>query len=139
MVHMYQDTKHSMYESTVIPDTELARFEAGAFEPAQFHHRDHVRIAFEMLERFSFAEAASRFSRGLRAMTQRVGKPEAYHETVTIAFLSLIAEARDSSPEDFEIFAERHPDLFDKSALLKVYSRARLESAIARRTFVLPR
>ncbi|MGI9024824.1 MAG: hypothetical protein ACR2GP_04485 [Burkholderiaceae bacterium] len=129
-----------MYQSFIAPSCpELERFESGAFDPAQFRHCDHVRVAFEMLGHYPFAEAASRFSRGLRAMTLRAGKPEAYHETITIAFLSLIAEARDSSPSDFEVFAQHNPDLFDKRALLEVYSQARLESPIARRTFVLPR
>ena len=57
-----------------------------------FPHREHVRMAFEMLRRHDFPAAVWLFSRALRAMAARAGKPQAFNQTVTIAFLSLIAE-----------------------------------------------
>jgi len=36
--------------------TELKRFAQGACDPSNFPHREHVRMAFEMLRRHSFAE-----------------------------------------------------------------------------------
>jgi len=111
----------------------------GELDAASFPHREHVRMAFEMLRRYDFAESVLHFSRSLRTMAQRAGKPEAFHQTVTIAFLSLIAERLEGRPcEDFAAFAQGNPDLIDKSALTRWYRPERLGSASARRTFLLP-
>lgn len=118
---------------------ELERFLCGELDAASFPHREHVRMAFETLRRYDFAETVLRFSRALRAMAQKAGKPEAFHQTVTIAFLALIAERMESGERtDFAAFARANPDLIDKTALARWYRPERLASEIARRTFVLP-
>src|SRR5262245_5908333 len=99
-------------------NAELARFARGDCDPGNFPHREHVRMAVEMLRRHSFPETVLHYSRALREMTARIGKPEAYHETVTIAFLSLIAERMDDRT-DFESFASANPDLLDKRVLAR--------------------
>ena len=117
--------------------SELRRFIDGGSDPACFPHREHVRMAFEMLRRHSFPETVLHFSQALRQMAARAGRPEAYHETITIAFLALIGE-RMGDVRDFEAFASLNPDLFDKHVLSHWYDRERLSSDRARRTFVLP-
>jgi len=118
---------------------ELARFLRVEIDPATFPHREHVRIGFEMLKRHDFPETALSFSRTLRAMAEKAGRPEAFHQTVTIAFLSLIAERMESGgAADFAAFAQANPDLLEKSALERWYRPERLASAVARRTFLLP-
>ncbi|HYB32895.1 MAG TPA: hypothetical protein VED45_05635 [Steroidobacteraceae bacterium] len=118
---------------------ELERFLRGELDAARFPHREHVRMAFELLRRYDFAETALHFTRALRAMAQRAGKPQAFHQTVTIAFLSLIAERIESGrASDFAAFARDNPDLLDKAALARWYRPERLASASARRTFLLP-
>jgi hypothetical protein len=118
-------------------ETELARFARGDCDARDFPHREHVRMGFEMLRRHSFPETAVHYSQALRRMTARIGKPQAYHETITIAFLALIA-ARMDDTQDFESFASGNPDLFDKRILARWYSPDQLASDRARRTFVLP-
>ena len=119
---------------------ELARFEAGDIDPATFPHHDHVRLAFEMLGRHRFTEAAARFALGLRRMSQRAGKPQAYHETVTVAFLAVIAERMATGRySDFMAFETANPQLLDKSLLNKWYDPEVLNSPVARNTFILPR
>jgi hypothetical protein len=117
---------------------DLERFVRGEVEPAQFPHREHVRMAFEMLKRHEFAETVLHYSRALRALTARAGKPEAFHQTMTIAFLSLIAERMEGGAGDFAAFARQHPELLEKSVLTRWYGPERLASAAARRIFVLP-
>ncbi len=118
----------------------LADFEAGRLDPAQFPHRAHVRVSYELLERHYFPEALLHLARGLRRLTVRAGKPEVYHETITVAFLALIAERRlHSEFVDWEDFAARNPDLFQKEALEAFYEPGELQSILARQTFVLPR
>jgi hypothetical protein len=118
---------------------ELARFVRGEVDAGNFPHREHVRMAFEMLRRHDFAQSAWLYSRALRRMTARVGKPQAFNQTTTIAFLSLIAERMErSGASDFAAFVHAHPEMLDKSTLSRWYRPERLASDIARRTFVLP-
>ena len=96
-------------------------------------------MAFEMLRRHDFAECVLHYSRALRTLTLKAGKPEAFHQTLTIAFLSLIAERMDGGVvSDFAAFARANPDLLEKSAVARWYRPERLASEAARRTFLLP-
>ncbi|HEX4665116.1 MAG TPA: hypothetical protein VH207_00845 [Chthoniobacterales bacterium] len=117
----------------------LTAFEAGRIDPASFPHRDHVRVSYELLERHTYPEALLHLARGLRRLATKAGKPEVYHETITAAFLALIAERRLSGRyAGFEDFAGRNPDLFRKQLLEEIYDPAVLQSNLARATFVLP-
>ena len=118
---------------------DLMRFARGECDPADFPHREHVRMAFEMLRRHSFPETVLHYSRALRSMAARGGRPEAYHETITVAFLSLLAERMDNmSAADFAQFEGDNPDLMEKGILARWYRPKRLASNAARRTFLLP-
>jgi hypothetical protein len=124
-----------MYEDC----TDVARFIRGEVDPDRFPHREHVRMGFEVLRRYNFSEAAFHYCAALRAMTKRVGKPEAFHQTITIAFLALIAERLEAGGHsDFASFAGANADLIDKSALQRWYRPERLATEAARRTFLLP-
>ena len=118
---------------------DLARFLHGELDPVLFHHADHVRTAFEILKEHAFMDAAQAYSRGLKVLARKAGRPEAYHETITLAFLSLIDERMsEHSFADFESFAAANPDLMEKSALSRWYAPERLNSNCARKVFVLP-
>ena len=119
---------------------ELSDLEQGRLDPKQFPHREHVRLGFEMLGRYSFPEALARFSNGLRQLAIKGGHPEAYHETITAAFLALIGERRlGDDYGSWEEFAARNEDLLSKDLLREWYEPEVLSSALARRTFVLPK
>jgi hypothetical protein len=117
---------------------DLRAFEAGLLEPAQFPHAQHVRLGYEMLERYPFGEALSRFSHGLKLLAAKAGKPEIYHETITVAFLALINERRVGARSTWSAFKDDNPDLFDKRCLEKWYRPEQLGSELARRVFCLP-
>jgi hypothetical protein len=123
-----------------LPDCpQLARFLRGELEAEGFTHREHVRMAYELLRRHDFPESLLRCSRALRAMLARAGRPEAFHLTVTVAFLALIAERMQAGEApDFDAFARENPELLEKSVLARWYHPQRLASAAARRTFLLP-
>jgi hypothetical protein len=113
----------------------LAAFLQGDVDAKAFHHVDHVRVAFEILGRHDFIEAAAAYSAGLRRIAGG-----AYHQTITVAFLSLISERREAGPcADFETFCRMNPDLLNKAVLERWYDPRTLSSPVARRTFVLPR
>jgi hypothetical protein len=119
--------------------SDLERFVRGEVDPATFPHREHVRMAFELLRRHDFAEVVLHYSRALRAMTARIGKPQVFNQTVTIAFLGLIAERMGADcAGDFASFEHGNPEVFDKSVLRRWYPPERLASELARRAFLLP-
>ena len=113
-------------------------FENDANPDAPFHHADHVRVAVAILARHpEFLVAARAYSDGLKSIAARAGNPAAYHETITLAFLSLIAERMATGTcRDYDAFAAANDDLFDKSTLKRWYGVQRLQSAIARTTMM---
>jgi hypothetical protein len=117
----------------------LALFEAGTVEAGAFAHRDHLRMGFEMLRRYTFAEAVHRYARALQKIVAAAGQPQRYHETITVAFLALIAErVTRAEYTDFAAFERANPALLDQAVLGGWYSSGRLRSELARRTFLLP-
>ena len=117
----------------------LDDFEAGRADPATFGHREHVRMSYELLERYTFPEALFRLAKGLRRLAANAGVPEKYHETITVAFLALIAERRLAGGfTGWQDFAARNPDLLQKELLGKIYPPGVLEGPLARETFLLP-
>jgi len=127
-----------------VSDTALlAAFAEGSLDPAAFHHRDHVRVAWIHLERYAPAAALERFTGGLRRLAAAAGKPDRYHETITWAYLLLINErrARAARAMTWEEFAVENADLLTwKPSILAAYYPADvLASDLARRAFVLPR
>jgi hypothetical protein len=118
---------------------ELRALEGGALDPARFPHGEHVRLGYEMLGRHSFGEAVDRFSRGLKLLAAKAGRPQVYHETITVAFLALSNERRARGGiQGWAGFKRANADLFDKRCLEKWYSAEQLASNLARRTFCLP-
>jgi hypothetical protein len=117
----------------------LSAFLDGEIDIRNFHHAEHVRVGFELLCHHNFCDALAAYSAALKRIATRAGNPNAYHETITVAFLSLIAEYRASGQyPDFETFAQVNPELMDKSILGRWYAPERLASPIARQTFLLP-
>jgi hypothetical protein len=126
---------------SVEPSTEeeLRVLERGALDPAKFPHPEHVRLGYEMLRRYSFGEAITRFSRGLQLLAANAGRPQVYHETITVAFLALINERRArSGAKGWSEFKTNNSDLLDKRCLEKWYGAEQLGSDLARQTFCLP-
>lgn len=108
-------------------------------DPRAFNHREHVRAAFELLTRHTFDEATYRFSGLVRQLAQRVGKPEVFNQTITVAFLSVIAERMTTQGcTDFAAFEAANPDVLTARLLQGWYRPERLRSELARRVFILP-
>jgi hypothetical protein len=119
---------------------ELLALETGALDPAMFPHPEHVRLAYEMLGRHPFGEAVTRFSHGLRLLAAKAGRPDVYHETITVAFLALIGERRARARHaDWHEFKANNSDLLEKRCLERWYDADHLRSDLARQTFCLPR
>src|SRR3954466_2981879 len=79
-------------------DDELVRaFESGELD--DFPHELHVRTAWCYLRRYPVLVALPRFRAALQRFAVGKGKAERYHETITVAFMLLIAE-RLSGPRE---------------------------------------
>jgi hypothetical protein len=116
---------------------ELRRFIGGDCDPATLPIASMCAWPSRCCADIPSPETVLHFSQALRQMAARAGRPEAYHETITIAFLSVIAE-RMGDIDAFDAFASANPDLLDKRVLARWYGAEQLASDRARRTFVLP-
>jgi hypothetical protein len=120
----------------------IRRFEECTLPGSEFHHRDHVRLAWLYLREHPPLSALTRFTEGLKRYAAANGHDGLYHETITWAYLLLIRErtARDGAGETFEEFAAENPDLLTwrPSILASYYREETLASELARRVFVMP-
>ena len=123
----------------IAADDVIARFEAGEVAAGEFDHRAHVRLAWCYLRRYPLLEAIAQFCAALQAFTKRVGAEAKYHETVSVAFLLLIADGMHPD-EDWSTFADRRADLINggMEAIRVHYSAQALDNDDARRRFMMP-
>lgn len=116
----------------------LAQLKAQTLDPDGFSHRDHVGVAYEALKQHDFFTACKTYADGLIALTKAAGVPEKYNATVTLAFMSLIAERMQGTDGDADAFINANPDFLDKNFLRRKYPAARLSSPLARKVGLLP-
>jgi hypothetical protein len=120
-------------------DEFVHAFETASLSATEFDHGAHVRVGWWYLRHHPIGQAIDRFSRSLRAFAAANGATGKYHETMTVAWMLLIADRLGTAPDlDWAAFAARYPELFDEQILLQYYSSATLESERARRGFVMP-
>ncbi len=126
-------------------DAELLTvFEQATLPFEQWTHATHVRVAYLYLREHPFADALDRVRRFIQAYNHAHGVPstrtQGYHETITVAFMTLVAEAlRESGdPGNSGTFLEQHPDLLSARVLERYYSRELLFSPAAKQTFLGP-
>ena len=79
--------------------------------------------------------------RSIQSFAAVLGKLTLYHETMTIAYLALIAERLADEPRelDFDAFLARYPELLSGAYLRRYYPAGELDAAETRATFILPR
>ncbi len=121
----------------LVQDLEACEIPAGTF-----HHEQHLRVAWTLLEEDGLLTALGRFPLVLRRFAEYHGAYTLYHETITWAFLFLIQERRHQLPADhgWEDFARANPGLLQdhKGTLARYYSVERLGSDLARSVFLMP-
>jgi hypothetical protein len=138
----YRISEDSMKNSQLSDDEFLAAFESGTL--ADFHHADHIRVAWIYLRRLPVPRASERMAESLRQFAARKGVHQKYHETITRAWMLLVAQALQQdcqaghAPKGFDAFAAAHPELLDTQALNSFYSPELLATPTARAGFVLP-
>ena len=118
----------------------LGALESCSLPASEFDHGAHVRAAYLYLRQGDFAVGLQRLRSAIRRYATNLGKPERYHETVTVAFAALIhrhlVERGDAG--GWLEFRCRNPELLERRLLLEFYSEDELSSPLAREIFVLP-
>lgn len=116
----------------------------GAFECCSldvFPHEAHVRVAWYYLQREPMLFALPRLRAALQRFAASKGQPGRYHETITVAFMLIVAERLEGARGlAWDVFAARNADLLQRqpSVLSRFYSDEVLASPRARETFVMP-
>lgn len=127
-----------------LDDASLLRaFEARAIARPDWTHRAHVRVGACYALGLPLEDATDAMRRGIRALNAANGVEDTptngYHETVTVAWVRLLAHAvAVHRPADSVELLDRAPELLDRALLLRHYSRSRLDSPEARAAFALP-
>ena len=118
----------------------VEEFESCRLPAAQFHHADHIRLAWIFLGQMDEAEATRRIEQAIRRYAEHNGIGQKYHQTITLAWMKLVAAARRATPHTvyFDEFAEKHPELLDVHHLKNYYTKEFLESPQARADWVEP-
>ncbi len=120
----------------------MAAFHEGSMARQPFRHMHHIRIAWLLLSKEPLAKVAPEVRHGIGAIAAAHRKHDLYHETITQAYLRLVAHriAEGGPGEDWEAFRARNPELllWPSPVLARHFSKTLLASAEARREFIPP-
>lgn len=122
-------------------DDLLAAFVSTALPTDRFHHEQHVRVAWLFVRRHGMPSALGEFSKALKGFAAAKGAHGLYHETITWAFLLIIAERQAREPQaNWPAFAAANADLltWKPSILDRYYSKDLLASDLAKQAFLMP-
>jgi hypothetical protein len=117
------------------------RFVDTSLPADQFHHQQHVHVAWMFVRAHGMPAALAEFSAAIKRFAEAKGATGLYHETITWAFLLLIADRQARTPADTWLdFESANRDLltWKPSILDRYYSRELLASDLAKRTFLMP-
>jgi hypothetical protein len=123
-----------------------ARFEAASIAKHEWTHEAHLTMGAWHVARFGAAQALERLRAGILALNDAHGTINSdtggYHETITRAYVRLIAaflRARPAGEEiDTSVAALLASPLAARDALMRHYSKPLLFSTAARRGWVEP-
>jgi hypothetical protein len=116
-------------------DEFLTAFHSLTLEASQFRHGDHLRLAWLHLERAPFPAALENVRTGIQAFAAHHGAKGLYHETITRAWVHLLAS---HDEPNFAEFLSRHSHRLNKDLLHSFWSPAALDSEEARRSWLAP-
>jgi hypothetical protein len=122
-------------------DEFLTALERCELPSEAFTHAAHLRAGYLYLCAGGFDAALGRMRAAVQRYAAHLGRPDKYHETITVAYLALIHErlSERGGAGDWPSFQEQNPDLLQRDLLLRHYRRCELESDLARQVFILPR
>ena len=125
-------------------ETFLAQFESAAWPLAEWHHKQHIKVAYLYLRRYPLDAAIARMSSGVKKYNAAHNVPEGldrgYHETMTQAWMRLVyfTLCEYGPAENADAFYEANPQLSQKKTLRFFYTKETFMSPKAKAEFVPP-
>jgi len=120
-------------------ETFLAAFHAGQIGNHDFHHRDHLRLAWIQIRRLGLERASDAVVLSIRQFAARQGHADRYHETMTRFWVRVVAMGINRHPTlPFDDLLATEPHLLDKTLAFAHWSRERMASDEARRQWMEP-
>lgn len=115
-------------------------FLTGSLPPTQFHHRDHLRLAWALVRLTGVDEAMKRITSGIRYFATTHGHAAKYHETMTQFWVRIVGHAVAARPDiiTFESFLAAFPLLLEKDLPYRHWRRETMLSPDARARWVEP-
>jgi hypothetical protein len=124
-----------------VTDDDFAQaFLRGSLPPGQFHHRDHLRLAWLLVRRLGAEAAGGVVASGIQRFAAHHGQASKYHETLTQFWVRLVGHMAQARPDiaDFETFLATFPQLLDTGLPYRHWQREMMGGAAARARWVEP-
>ncbi len=119
----------------------LEQFHTGGTENSgRFSHREHLRLAWEVMRAKGLNEGLDTIRRLIRGIAQSHGDTLRYHETLTLFWGRIIHHTIQTRPQisSFDRLLAEFPFLLDKSLPLRHWSAGILLADSARRIWTVP-
>lgn len=116
----------------------LKQFENASLE--EFHHIDHIRIAWLYLRQFGFERGSQKIVEGVKYFAAAHNQSQRYHETITQFWIRAVEHCIQANRtiNNFNEFIDTFPFLKETASIYKHYTKQQLMSEIARAQWVDP-
>jgi hypothetical protein len=125
----------------MLPDDEFLRaFFTAELANSDFHHRDHLRLAWLSVRRHDPVEAENTIAEGIQHFAAVHGHAARYHDTMTRFWVRLVGHAVSNRPEieDFDTFLAAYPMLLDPGLPFRHWRREAMFTPEARAHWCKP-
>ncbi len=113
--------------------------DSGHPEGGVFGHREHLRLAWILIDRYGLDGAAPEIERRLRYLAEAHGMPEQYNRTMTLFWMRLVAHVAARTPAATSTeFLDAEEWLLNPGLARRHYSAELLSSPHARAAWVDP-
>jgi hypothetical protein len=116
--------------------TLVERLERCLLEKEEFHHRDHLTVAVVYLYASDLETAMDRMRSSLKRFAAHHGVTGLYHETLTRFWLLQVEKSLNRGLCLRESVSRVQKKFSDKELPFRYYSKERLNSAVARTTWM---
>jgi hypothetical protein len=124
---------------TAADEQFLAAFESGKIANQDFHHRDHLRLAWIQIRRLGQERASDTVAGTIRRFAAHHGHADRYHETMTRFWVRVVGIGITRHPAlAFDDLVAAEPHLLDKNLPYRHWSRERMGSDDAKRQWMEP-
>jgi len=124
---------------TAADEEFFAAFEAGKIANQDFHHRDHLRLAWIQIRRLGVERASDTVAGAIRRFAAHHGHADRYHETLTRFWVRVVGTGITRHPMlSFDDLVAAEPHLLDKTLPYRHWSRERMGSDEAKRQWTEP-